>query len=202
MRKFVISSILKLIRKYQPDYDEPTINKIKYGLESIYIFVTKTVFIFFLAFLLDIVLELFIFMALYNIIRMPSFGLHASKSWICLVFSTTVFLTSTYLCQIIKLPIIIKGMVGIICILLIFKNAPADTHKRPIVSKKRREVLKFISTIIAIIFVIIAFLNINNFVSNSLIFTLVIQCFMISPLVYRLFKLPYNNYLKFATNTN
>ena len=202
MRSLVVNSTLRLIKKYYPDYDSATLNKIKYGLESIYIFITKTILIFFLAYLLDIFIELLIFMALYNIIRMPSFGIHATKGWICLVSSSLIFLLSTFLCQIIYLPIIVKSIIGIICTLLIFKNAPADTYKRPIISKKRRIFFKIISTIIATTFVIISLLITNNFISNVLIFSLIIQTFMTSPLIYRLFKLPYNNYLRYTIKAN
>ena len=52
------------------------------------------------------------------------------------------------------LTIYVKTIIGIICIGFMFKNAPADTHKRPIVSKKRRHIYKLISTIVAIVMVI------------------------------------------------
>lgn len=200
MRDFFVDNALKIIKKHHSNYDNLMLDKIKYGLESLYILITKTIFIFSLAYLLGIIKEFIIFMVLYNIIRMPSFGLHASKSWICLIGSTLIFILSTVLCQIVKLPIIVKSLIGIICILYIFKYAPADTHKRPIIDKKRRKILKTISAIIAIIFVIIALLKINNFISNALIMALIIQSLMISPFVYRMFKLPYNNYLQYGVN--
>lgn len=202
MRAFVVDNALKIIKKHHSEYDDLMLKKIKYGLESIYILITKTIFIFTLAYFLGIIKDFFIFMVLYNIIRMPSFGLHASKSWICLISSTLIFLLSTVLCQIISLPILIKSLIGIVCVLFIFKYAPADTHKRPIINKKRRKALKFISTIIAIIFVIMALLKINNFLSNALIMALITQCFMISPLAYRVFNLPYNNYLRYSAGKN
>ena len=34
----------------------------------------------------------------------------------------------------------------------------------------------------------------NTFLHNSLLLSLVVQCFMISPAVYKIFKLPYDNY--------
>ena len=78
-----------------------------------------------------------------------------------------------------------------------FKNAPADTKKRPIVNKKRRLVFKIISTILAIIFSISAIIIKNKFLSNCLIFALVLENAMISPIVYKIFKLPYNNYITY-----
>lgn len=78
-----------------------------------------------------------------------------------------------------------------------FKNAPADTKKKPIVSKKRRKVYKIISTILTIIFALLAVLIKDNFISNCLIFSIIMQNLMISPTVYKIFKLPYNNYITF-----
>ena len=78
-----------------------------------------------------------------------------------------------------------------------FKNSPADTKKRPIVNKKRRKVYKILSTVLTTIFFIIAILTKNNFISNCLIFSIIMQNCMISPTVYKIFKLPYNNYITF-----
>ena len=77
------------------------------------------------------------------------------------------------------------------------KNAPADTYKRPIINPKRRLIYKILSTIIALGLTITSILLENTFWANCCIMALVVQCFMISPLVYKLFKLPYNNYLKY-----
>ena len=77
------------------------------------------------------------------------------------------------------------------------KNAPADTKKRPIVNKKRRERYKFISTFLTIGFSFLAILIKDNFISNCLIFAIIMQNCMISPTVYKIFKLPYNNYITF-----
>ena len=78
-----------------------------------------------------------------------------------------------------------------------FKNAPADTKKRPIVNKKRRNLFKIISTILSIIFVALSIVINDNYISNCLVFAIIMQNCMISPTVYKIFKLPYNNYVTF-----
>ena len=78
-----------------------------------------------------------------------------------------------------------------------FKNAPADTKKRPIVNKKRRMKLKITATMLTIIFSFLSILIKNNFISNSFMSAIIVECFLISPIIYRLFKLPYNNYINF-----
>ena len=138
-----------------------------------------------------------IFLLIYNLLRLTSFGLHATKSWICMVSSIVIFLGIPYMCDIIYIPTFIKSIISIIGIFFIFKNSPADTKKRPIISKKRRFIYKTISTMTTIIYSFLSILISSNFLSNCLIFTIILQNFMISPIVYKMFRLPYNNYIRF-----
>ncbi len=194
MRSMFMKKVMNFIQNNNDKYDNEQLEIIQYGLESIYITITKSIIIFFIAFLMGIVKELFIFMLFYNLIRMPAFGLHATKSSYCLISSTIIFIGSTILAKVIVIPIYIKVILIVIIILCIYNWAPADTHKRPIVNKKRREIYKTLATIIAITFSFTSILITNQFLANCLIISLLVECFMISPHVYKLFKLPYNNY--------
>lgn len=191
---------MNFIKKYNPDKSENDLEIIQYGLEGLYLTISKLVIILLLSMILGIFKEVIIFLLIYNIIRTPSFGLHATKSWICLLSSTCIFIGVPFLCNQFILPIYIKMIIGLISIILIFKNAPADTYKRPIISKKRRQMYKLISTIVAITMVVLAIVAKNQFISNSLIFALVVQNFMISPMIYHLFKLPYANYKNYVVD--
>ncbi len=196
MRNFIINNSLSLIER-NCSYDNDKLAEIKYGLEAIYILITKSIVILTCSFLLGIFKEVVIFTLLYSLIRMFSFGLHATKSWICLVCSLITFITVPFICKNVEINIYIKVILNIISILLIFKNAPADTYKRPIINKKRRDTYKFLSTSIAIIMAMLSIIIENNFISNCLLFAPIVQNFMISPYIYRLFKLPYDNYKKY-----
>lgn len=196
MRNLIIDNSLSFIKR-NCSYDDVKLAEIKYGLEAIYILITKSIIIFTLSFILGIFKEVVIFTLLYSLIRMFSFGLHATKSWICLVSSLITFVTIPFICKYIDINIYLKTILNIISIILIYKNAPADTYKRPIINKKRRERYKFISTFIAIIMSFMSLVIRDNFLSNSLMFATVVQNFMISPYIYKLFKLPYDNYKKY-----
>lgn len=185
-----------LIKTYE-SYDEIKLEEIRYGLVSIYLSVTKAIFIFSLAWVLGIIGEVIVFTIIYNVIRSTSFGLHATKSWICLLSSTLIFISVPYLCTFISFNMYHKLLLGSICSVLIYKNSPADTDKRPIVSLKRRRVYQLLSTLIAIFYTILSMIVTNNFIENSLIFSLIAQCFVISPYVYRFFHLPYDNYKRY-----
>ena len=196
MKKFIISKTMKYIKK-NTNYDDIKLKEIEYGLVSIYLMISKLIIIFSISLLLGIFKEMIIYMLIYNILRMPSFGLHATKSWICLLSSTILFIGIPYLCIFLSIPMILKIIIGILGILFMFKNAPADTKKKPIVSKKRRQTYKFISTLLTIIFVVLSIIIKDNYISNCLVFTIIMQNCMISPTVYKIFKLPYNNYITF-----
>jgi len=194
MKELVINNSMNLIKKQYPEYNEERLAEIKYGLASIYLTISKTIVICAIAFILGILKELVIFTVIYNAIRMTSFGLHATKSWICLISSGIIFMGAPYLCKIVAIPILPKIILGIIGILLIFKNSPADTAKKPIINPKRRLAYKIISTTTSIIFVILSIIIPNDFLSNSFILALLIQCFIISPTAYKMFGLTYDDY--------
>ena len=198
MRKVIINKCMNLIKNNSPELDQVKLDEVEYGLISIYILITKLIVIFILASVIGIFKEVLIFSIIYSIIRTPSFGIHASKSWICLIVSSILFLGIPYICLTTNMSLELKFLLGSIGTIFIFKNSPADTHKRPIVNPTRRKVYKGISTLIAISFTLIAIFINNEFVSNCLILALITQCVVISPLTYKLFKMPYNNYKNYC----
>lgn len=193
MRNAIINKSLLFIQN-NGSYDSEKLAEIKYGLESIYILLTKTIVILTVALIMGIIKEVIIFLFFYNFVRMPSFGLHATKSWICLVSSLIIFLIFPSICKFAHLPLYVKCVIGIIDIIFMFKNAPADTYKRPIINKRRRDIYKILSVLVSIAMVLTSLFVKDDFISNALILSVFVQLFMISPLIYKLFKLPYNNY--------
>ena len=194
MRKKIMNKIMNFIQEYSPNHNDEQLEIIEYGLEAIYITITKTIIIFMIAYFLGILKEMVLFLPFYIIIRLFAFGFHAKDSTQCLLVSSTIFFGTTYLCKFITIPIFIKIILCIINILLIYKWAPADTEKHPIINKTRRSIYKTLSTLIAIIFSFISILITNQYLSNCLIISVSIECLMISPFIYKLFKLPYDNY--------
>lgn len=196
MKKFIINGCMRYIRK-NTDYDESKLNEIEYGLVGIYLTISKFIIITIISILIGIFKETLIFTLIYNILRVTSFGLHANKSWVCLITSILLFICIPYLSICLKIPIILKVTICVLGIIFMFKNSPADTKKRPIINKKKRELYKIISTLSVIIYSFIAITIKDNFMSNCIIFSIIVQNCMISPTVYKIFKLPYNNYISF-----
>ncbi|MBS7020491.1 MAG: accessory gene regulator B family protein [Firmicutes bacterium] len=197
MKKFVMKHCMNFIANNDESLTDENLEIISYGLEGLYLTVTKLIIIVTLSIILNLWKEVIIFLFIYNIIRMTSFGLHATKSWICLVSSTIIFIGVPLFCESIIMDLHMKLLIGTICTILMFKNAPADTYKRPIVNPKRRLIYKLLSTGISIVMTIASIMVENQFISNALILALVVQCHMISPFIYRIFHLPYNNYKRY-----
>lgn len=200
MRKKVIEKLMSFISN-RKDLAKEEYEKIEYGLISIYILVTKLVFIFIIAYILGIFKEMIIFLLLFNVIRSVAFGLHATKSYICLFTSTILFIGLPFLATKLYIQTFFKVIIGIIVTISIFKNSPADTKKRPIVNKIRRRNLKILSTLTSVTYVIFSVYT-NNFISNCLILSIILEAILISPITYKLFNLPYNNYLSYIEKEN
>ena len=193
MKKFILDNCMNIIINNK-QYNETKLAEIRYGLEGLYLTTTKLIVITTIAIIFGILKEYLIFLFIYNIIRIPSFGLHATKSWICLLSSTIIFIGIPLIIKNINLNIITKIIIGTVFTITICIFSPADTHKRPIVNKKRRRIYKILSTIISIIYVILAIIIKNEYTSNCFIFAIILQNIIISPITYKIFKLPYNNY--------
>lgn len=196
MKKIIINWCINIIKKYK-DLSNDQLEIIKYGLEAMYLTITKLIIIILIAILLNILKKMLIFFLLYGILRSFSYGLHATKTWICLLTSIIIFDLIPFLIINLNLNIIIKLIICLVGTVLMLKNSPADTYKKPIISKKKRLKSKIISTMICLIYTILCLVLKNNFYSNCFVFAIIIQNIFISPVTYKLFNLPYNNYIAY-----
>ena len=199
MKNLIINKTMNLISNNN-HYDKTTLEEIRYGLVSIYLTFSKLIIIGIIAAIIGIFKEMIILLIIYNILRSVSFGLHASKSWICLLSSTLIFIGGPILCMNIQIPKIVISLISLITICLIYLYSPADTKKRPIVNSKRRKIFKYLSTLFAIAYYIISLIIKNNFITNCLILSLIIQSIIIHPWTYKLFNMSYDNYKNFNMN--
>lgn len=193
MKEKFLNSSMNLITKNK-NYTEDEFEIIKYGLETIYLIVTKMIIIFSLAYILDILKEVFLLLILYNIIRSQSFGIHASKSSYCLISSIILFIGGAYLCKHIIISKWLTITISILCNIALIKYAPADTHKKPLINKKKRTRFKFLSSLFGIIYTILIITLINYKITNYLLIGMIEAVLMILPITYKIFKMPYDNY--------
>lgn len=193
MKDLLINSMMNNVSKYH-DYDEKKLKRIKYGLSTLYINVTKLSTLFFIAYILGIIKTLLLLMASYNILRLFAYGVHAKKSIHCWISSLMIFLILPYICNYIQISKYLKLIISIICIILISIYAPADTEKRPLINKNKRIIFKIISIILSIIYSIVIYFTNNILLSNCMFFGLTLETIIILPITYKIFGVKYNNY--------
>lgn len=195
MKEVVLTKSINFISQYK-EYSDDELEQISYGLEGLYLTVTKLVIIVLLSIILNIFKEVMIILVLFNIIRYFGFGIHAKKSSECLISSIFCFIILPYFLLSIRLNNITNLIIGIICIINFILFAPADTVKRPLKNKKKRLIRKVSTTIIGAIFIIISMIFEGNTISTLFMASVIIEVIMINPITYLILRQPYNNYKK------
>ena len=194
MKKLIINKCMELVTTYNKDLSQRDIDKIKYGLEGLYLTITKLIFIIIVSIILGIWKETLLLILIFNGIRLTAFGVHAKRSIDCLISSTLFFILFPILCIKLTIPLIVKIILVIPLTVLIGIFAPADTEKRPLINKQKRKIYKILSIIISIIYMTIAIVIKDNTLSNCFIFAIVIQIIIMLPITYKIFGVSYNNY--------
>lgn len=196
MKKIFLDGCIELIKNNNKNISNEKLEEVRYGLEGIYLAITKTIFIFAITYFLGIFKEMLIMLIIFNILRTTGFGLHAKKSWQCWISSTILFVLFPFISNYIEIPLTIRITAGILSIVLMFFYAPADTYKHPLVNAKKRLIWKYITTINTFILVCISIFIKNNCIANLIIFAIYTEILLINPISYKLLDLPYNNYKK------
>lgn len=194
MKKLIINKCMELVTTYNKDLSQRDIDKIKYGLEGLYLTITKLIFIIIVSIILGIWKETLLLILIFNGIRLTAFGVHAKRSIDCLISSTLFFILFPIMCIKLSIPLIVKVILFIPLTVLIGIFAPADTEKRPLINKKKRKIYKMLSIMISIIYMTIAIVIKDNTLSNCFIFAIVIQIIIMLPITYKIFGVSYNNY--------
>lgn len=198
MKKKYLKFTLEIIKKYNPSLTDIELDEMRYGLEGFYLMITKMIIIIPLAFLLGVGKELILMLIFYNLLRENAGGLHATKSWMCLLSSSIIFIFLPLLAKEIIISIEWKIICSVLGVLLIFIYAPADTKKAPIIKKKNRDKKKFRATIITIIYAFLCIFIKNEVVSNLILFGIYTEIVLILPITYKIFHLSYNNYKNYV----
>lgn len=194
MKELVVNGIMNNITKYY-DYDNTKISEIKYGIESLYLTITKTIIIFIISFILNITKELMLLFVFYSLIRLTGFGVHAKKSWHCWVTSLITFILIPLLIKYVTLNKEFIIISYTIFTLLLLEYAPADTEKRPLINKKRRIIHKVLTILLVISYLIYSLIQKDNItIINTLYFSILLETLLVLPCTYKLFGVKYNNY--------
>lgn len=193
MKEKFLDSTISFLKTYK-SYSDLENKKLRYGLEGIYLTITKMIVILLLALILGIFKEVIFVIILFNVIRYFGFGFHAEKSSECLFLSIINFVLIPLLFTKIKVSILVGLVIAVFCIFNYVIFAPADTVKRPLCNKKKRIIRKLLTVSVGILYTVVMVLVDNYYVTGLILSTLIVQVIVISPITYKLFRQPYNNY--------
>ncbi len=191
MKEVFLKHSLQLITANR-EWDEESLEKIRYGLEGIYLTIVKLVILLALAIILNIERLFLINLVFFNILRFFAFGVHARNSTQCLITSTVMFIIFPILSTSIDFPLPVQIIIASICVLLFLLYAPADTHKRPQKNRKKRQIRKAFAVTIAIVYVLLIIMLKD--LSQIILCSLMTETIMILPITYRILGVPYKNH--------
>ena len=118
MKQQILNFCINSIKKNNPEkYNDIQLAEIRYGLEGIYLTITKMIIIFIVAILLGIIKETILVMLCYNVLRITGGGIHATKSWICLVSSLIILIGGPLLAIHLQLSLILKIFICFFCVI-------------------------------------------------------------------------------------
>lgn len=201
MKNICLNYSMNNIKKYYPNYSQTELDEIRYGLEGIYLSITKLIVITTISIIFNLFNEMLIMLVTFNILRTTGFGIHAKKSIDCWISSTIMFIGFPYISKLLIIPFPIHIIISFILFILLLLYAPADTYKRPIIKKKKRIMYKTITCFNTLILLIISFLT-ESSITNLILFGIFAEVLLVNPLTYKIFKLPYNNYKNYGLNSN
>ena len=196
MKYLFVNSSFNFINKHQ-NLDHYNQVKIKYGLEVLYHFVTKTIVIFFVSYLLHLLKYTLLLFIFYGPIRMFGHGLHAKSNKWCWINSLSVYLILDLYLKYTNFNFTILIILLFISLFSIVLWAPADTKNEPLVNKKTRKKLKIKSIIIGIAYCIIFMITKYSILQKIICFSLLLESVLINPFIYYITKSKYKNYLDY-----
>lgn len=199
MKGIFLNNYINMIKKNNPSFSKDELDKIRYGIEGIYLTVTKLVIIILLGFLFNILYEIFLLLLFYNFLRFFGFGYHAKNSTECLIISITLFVFLPLLISKELLLFNYKWSIICLCLINFLLFAPSDTKKRPMINKKKK-LFRKISVILITLIYSIFIPYVDYKLSSILLSSIVIQSIMVNPFIYMVTKQPYNNYKNYINS--
>jgi accessory gene regulator B len=198
MKDVIINKSLNILCNTY-NYDNDTFDRVKYGLELIYISITKMIVIFCISIIFGLLKETVLVILFSNGLRTFAYGVHAKKSWHCHISSITVFVLLPFIFRNLYFSVFQKIFISIFCFISYILFAPADTHKRPIINKDHRKKLKLNALIVCSIYILMIFVSKYSLLNNMIILSMIVESFAINPIIYKLCGMPYNNYKTYQT---
>lgn len=193
MKDLLVQKSMIFIQK-NTDYNKDRLEIINYGLQGLYSTIIKLTVTIIIAAAVGLLKELLLFMLFYSFLRTFASGFHASNNLQCWLFSVPSFIGISLLIKYLYLPNILIILISIFSGILLICFSPADTVKKPMIRKNIRIRNKIITLLITLTYILIISILTNSYIKYSLLYSIIWQSIIVNPLLYYIFKQPYNNY--------
>ena len=200
MKKKFIEKSFNLI-KQNKSVNELEEKKLRYGLEGFYNVAVKTIVMFILAVILDIVPEYILLILVYSSLRLYGFGIHMKTSTQCWFTTVPIYIGGCFLMKYVTFSSSIALIVWLFGFLSFLLFAPADTPARPLIHPEKRKRAKILSLLILSSYFIFFYCIQSALVKNIILYGVIMESISINAIVYKLFHTPFNNYKSFVKTT-
>lgn len=190
MKNLLVNKSFEFINKYHKLEHIEQI-KIKYGLEVMYYFISKTLILLLIAYFFHLLKEIIIFNIFYIPLRSFAHGFHAKNNLQCwiitIIMYSVLFLSIKYS----SFGLVSNIIIITISILSFIVWSPADTEHLPLIRKENRIKLKKLSLATLLIEIVTQFFCYRTIITIAILF----ETFNINPITYKLFNMRFNNYI-------
>jgi accessory gene regulator B len=182
------------IKKAVPNKTEEDLEIIRYGIEVLFMNITKLPIILAVGYVLGLFGYTLYTLIIFGVLRRFVGGIHARKSITCLISTGFIILGVIYISLAYPLTIIAKVFIFLVVLYIFFKYAPADTEEKPYLDEAVRQSLKIKSILTASVYFLLSIYMKNPFFSNVCLHILWIEAILICPITYKILNRRYNNY--------
>lgn len=157
------------------NYDNVKRAKISYGLEIIIGAIIKLVICPIIFLMFGVLKQSLIAMFTIAILRYASGGKHLKTFIGCFMVSITLIVSIGILAKVLVINDYLYYILNIFSFLIIVLRSPVDPPEKPIKTKQKRNVMKFLSILILLLLIYISSKTVENDVKNSIILAVYLQ---------------------------
>lgn len=170
------------------------LTKMKFGMEVLLINLSKALVLFLVGAQLNLLKETIFMTLIFGSVRKSAFGLHAKSSIVCTIVTLLMFVGGSYIGHYLNLNNYEIALIFTLFNILLYKYAPADTEKHPLISEKLRKKLRKETVSTGILLMIITVIIPSQLIKSLIVLSVGFEVINILPITYKIFNRRYRNY--------
>ena len=168
--------------------------KLRYGLEGLYLHITKIAVLIIITGCLGLWKEFFLLVIVYTTFRTFGFGIHAKTTFWCWMTTIPIYVLGSFFVKYGSVPMMYFYIIWAVCFIHFLLFAPADTPKRPLIRKHQRIRNRILICVTSIAYLIVINATQNTTLQNLVLYSMIVEMISIHPLTYLIFNTTYRNY--------